>query len=83
MYSVRIRRGAVKDLARLPKDYVRLIRQHIRALANNPRPQDAKQLEGTTDYSMRVGVYRILYIINDDKRTVTVYRIKHRREAYR
>lgn len=83
MYNVRILRRAIKDLARFPKDYVRLIRQHIRALANNPRPQDAKQLEGTTDYSLRVGVYRVLYTIDDNNRIVTIYRIKHRREAYR
>ncbi|MBC8254677.1 MAG: type II toxin-antitoxin system RelE/ParE family toxin, partial [Ardenticatenia bacterium] len=34
-------------------------------------------------YSLRVGVYRILYDIDDDTRTVTIYRVKHRREAYR
>jgi len=30
-----------------------------------------------------VGVYRILYDIDDDAHIVTVYRVKHRREAYR
>jgi mRNA interferase RelE/StbE len=32
---------------------------------------------------LRVGVYRILYDVDDGARTVTVYRVKHRREAYR
>ncbi|MFN8455653.1 MAG: type II toxin-antitoxin system RelE/ParE family toxin [Anaerolineae bacterium] len=34
-------------------------------------------------YSLRVGVYRILYEIDDAARVVTIYRVKHRREVYR
>jgi len=83
MYSVRILRRAMKDIANLPKDYVRLVSEHIDRLQEDPRPPGAKKLRGTTDYSLRVGVYRILYDIDDNARIVTVYRVKHRREAYR
>jgi mRNA interferase RelE/StbE len=83
MYSVRVLRQAVKDIASLPKEYARLITEHIDRLQENPRPPDAKRLQGTTDYSLRVGVYRILYDIDDSTQSVTVYRVKHRREAYR
>ena len=83
MYSVRILRRAIKDIAHLPKGYTRLVSQHIDRLEGDPRPSDAKKLQGTTDYSLRVGVYRILYDIDDEARIITVYRVKHRREAYR
>jgi mRNA interferase RelE/StbE len=83
MYSVRILRQAIQDITDLPKDYARLVSQHIDRLADNPRPPDAKKLRGTTDYSLRVGVYRILYDIDDATCTITVYRVKHRRDAYR
>ena len=83
MYDVRILRRAIKDIADLPQDYARLVGQHIDRLAENPRPPDAKKLRGTSDYSLRVGVYRILYDIDDEAESVTVYRVKHRREAYR
>jgi mRNA interferase RelE/StbE len=83
MYSIRVLRRAIKDIANLPKGYARLLSQHIDGLEENPRPPDAKKLRGTTDYSLRVGVYRILYDIDDESCTVTVYRVKHRREAYR
>ncbi len=83
MYSVRILRRAIKDIADLPKGYAHLIGEHIDRLQENPRPPDAKKLRGTTDYSLRVGVYRILYDIDDTARMVTIYRIRHRREAYR
>ena len=83
MYSIRILRRAIKDIANLPKGYACLVSQHIDGLEENPRPPDVKKLRGTTDYSLRVGVYRILYDIDDESRTVTVYCVKHRREAYR
>jgi len=34
-------------------------------------------------YRIRVGVYRIIYEVDDAARVVTVYRIRHRREVYR
>jgi len=83
MYNIRILRRAIKDIAALPGDYARLVSQHIDQLEQNPRPRGAKKLRGEGAYSLRVGVYRILYDVDDEIRTVTVYRVKHRREAYR
>ncbi len=39
------------------------------------------QLEGI--FSARRGTYRVLYEIRDEHRQVVVYRIEHRRDAYR
>ncbi len=83
MYSVRILRRAIKEIASLPSDYARLAGQHVDQLVQNPRPRGAKKLRGEMAYSLRVGVYRILYDIDDESRTVTVYCVKHRRDAYR
>ncbi len=83
MYSVRILRRAMADIANLPQaDAGRLIRQ-VDALGENPRPPDTKKLQGGIGYRLRVGNYRVLYDIDDKTRSVTVYRVKHRREAYR
>ncbi len=73
----------MRDMSRLPSHYTRLVSQHIDELAENPRPLDSKRLRIRTDYSLRVGVYRILYRISDDERIVSVERVLHRREAYR
>jgi mRNA interferase RelE/StbE len=83
MYNVRVLRRAIKDIANLPKGYSRLVSQHIDRLEEDPRPPDAKRLRGRADYSLRVGVYRILYDIDGEAQVVTVYRVKHRHEAYR
>jgi mRNA interferase RelE/StbE len=83
MYQVELRRKAVKDLSNVPKEYARLIAHHIDGLSENPRLPDAKKLKGGVGCSLRVGVYRVLYDIDDAERKITIFRIKHRREAYR
>jgi len=83
MYEIDLRRAAYKDLASLPVDYSRLVVRHIDELGQNPRPPDAKKLKGDAGYSLRVGTYRVLYDIDDQAKTITIYRIKHRKEAYR
>ena len=83
MYQIELRRSAFKDLEDIPNDYARLIAQHIDTLEINPRPTDSKKLKGDAGYSLRVGTYRLLYDIDDKAKSVTIYRIKHRREAYR
>jgi mRNA interferase RelE/StbE len=82
MYNLSIRRAATKDLADLPQEYAILVSSHIDSLSQTPRPPDAKKLKGG-GYLLRVGVYRVLYDIDDKEQKVTIYRIKHRREAYR
>jgi mRNA interferase RelE/StbE len=83
MYQVELRRQAYKDLRSIPNDYAHLIAQHIDSLEDNPRPNDSKKLKGDAGFSLRVGTYRVLYDIDDESKIVTIYRIKHRREAYR
>ena len=82
-YSIRILRRAQKALARLPKrDYER-VRDAIRALAENPRPSGARKLRDREGWRIRVGVYRVIYEIDDADRVVTVLDIGHRGDIYR
>lgn len=83
MHQVELRRRAYKDLESIPKDYARLIAQHIDSLEKDPRPNDSKKLKGDAGYSLRIGTYRVLYNVDDKTKSITIYRIKHRREAYR
>ena len=83
MYELHVTRPALKDIASLPKEYAELVSRHIDELESNPRPPGSKRLQGRTDYSFRVGIYRILYEIDDERHIVTVFRVKHRRDVYR
>ncbi|MFB9637860.1 type II toxin-antitoxin system RelE family toxin [Streptomyces spiralis] len=45
---------------------------------------DVKKLSGHKDlYRLRVGVYRIAYMIDDGKLVILVVEVGHRREIYR
>ena len=57
----------------------------FRELADNPRPSGVVKLSGRMGpgWRVRVGEYRVLYRVDDDQYRVEIYRIKHRREAYR
>lgn len=47
-------------------------------------PRRAAKLAGTQDlWRIRVGDYRVVYVIADDVLVVTVVRAGHRREVYR
>jgi mRNA interferase RelE/StbE len=84
VYRLEIRQSAERDLRRLPQPlFVRLNRQ-ILALREDPRPSGAKKLKGRLEgWRVRVGQYRILYQIDDGAQTVTIARVRHRRDVYR
>ena len=59
------------------------IDRKILALAGTPRPSGCKKLKGYKDHwRIRAGDWRVLYIIDDEAKLVTITRIAHRREVY-
>jgi len=82
-YALRIKQSAQKELDALDDSLFARIDRKILALADDPRPAGCKKLSGFRDqWRIRIGVYRVLYLIEDAIVTVTVTRIAHRREAY-
>jgi mRNA interferase RelE/StbE len=60
----------------------RVIRK-VESLGHNPRPTGCKKLKGYKDqWRVRVGDWRVVYIIDDTAKLVSVTRIAHRREVY-
>nr|BAL59259.1 plasmid stabilization system protein [Candidatus Acetothermum autotrophicum] len=84
-YRILIESRAERELKALPPEIITRIDRKLQALAGNPRPRGTQKLRGREGegYRVRVGDYRILYQIDDAQKVVRVYRIKHRREAYR
>lgn len=82
-YTIHLEHRAERDLRRLPQDVVRRLDALFQQLAENPRPDGTVKLSGKTSsgWRVRVGDYRILYRIEGSR--IEVYRIKHRRDAYR
>lgn len=82
-YVVIIENKAQKEFMHLNPPFENAMKKMIDSLEKNPRPHGVKKLAGAKDgYRVRVGDYRILYVIDDKKKIVTVYRIRHRKDVY-
>ena len=69
---------------RLAPDVRKRLAPVIDRLADEPRPRGVAKLKGAEEsYRLRVGGYRILYELYDDRLAVLVIRVGHRREVYR
>ncbi|MFB3924215.1 MAG: type II toxin-antitoxin system RelE/ParE family toxin [Terriglobia bacterium] len=83
-YLVYLRPRVVRDLKSLPEEVKERVEQSVGRLSENPRPHGSKKLAGfENEWRLRVGDYRVLYLINDESKQVVVARVAHRREAYR
>lgn len=82
MYSIVIGRRAQKSIAGLPGDAGARVRAAILALGVEPRPPGCRKLTGRDEWRLRVGDFRVLYLINDPSRLVTVLAVGHRRDIY-
>ncbi|MHB8917716.1 MAG: type II toxin-antitoxin system RelE family toxin [Desulfocucumaceae bacterium] len=82
--EVIITKSARKDLAKLdPKSRERVL-EALYKMKANPKTVDFKKLEGSPDiWRLRVGDWRIIMRITEEKLVAYALRIKHRREAYR
>ncbi|MBI2069213.1 MAG: type II toxin-antitoxin system RelE/ParE family toxin [Elusimicrobia bacterium] len=84
MHRVFLERKAEKDLDGLPGHIREAAIKAIVNLEHNPRPAGSKKLKSEIrNWRLRISDYRILYEIDDRSKTVLIYRIKHRKEAYR
>ena len=82
-YAVRIKRSAEKELDQAAPDVFDRIVSALLALEAEPRPAGVKRLRGTGEYRLRVGAYRILYTIDDERRIVQIMAVGHRSDVYR
>ena len=85
--SERVERLFQKTLEKIPADYKTAIVVAVRLLKTNPRPQGkrTKKLTGelivsrfTAEYRLRVGPYRVLYDIDDQRKKVILLKLAKR-----
>ncbi|MHA1651696.1 MAG: type II toxin-antitoxin system RelE family toxin [Candidatus Helarchaeota archaeon] len=55
----------------------------IRKLAINPLIGKPLRGELIGKWSLRVGNYRIIYVINENTRIITLFSVKHRKKMYK
>ena len=82
-YTVHIKASAEREMASLPKPVFHAVSQKILDLESNPRPQRCKKLSGRQEYRVRVGDYRVLYVVSDATRMIEIVAVGNRKDVYR
>lgn len=83
MYKISVLPQAQKDLDDLETKIFNQIKNKIYLLSENPYPAGCLKLTAEEGYRLRTGDYRILYRIDNREKVIYIYRIKHRKEAYK
>ena len=82
-YAVEVKHAARKELDGLPDTVLARVVRHIESLGDLPRPAGCKKLKGYRDqWRIRIGVWRVVYLIDDTLKLVSIVRIAHRRDVY-
>lgn len=82
-YAVELKPSARKELESLPDNVLTRVFSKLEALTFDARPAGCKKLKGYKDqWRIRVGDWRVVNIVDDKARLVSVTRIAHRREVY-
>jgi mRNA interferase RelE/StbE len=82
-YKLFIKKDAEKEIRSLPKADIKRVVKKILSLPNNPRPSGCEKLKGEEGYRIRQGVYRIVYSVDDNEKSIAIVKVGHRREVYR
>jgi mRNA interferase RelE/StbE len=82
-YLVQFHPRAAKEFAALDRQVQPHILAEIESLSPDPFRHGSIQLKGERARRIRVGDYRVIYDVDTHTRIVTIFRVRHRSEAYR
>ena len=83
-YRIEFRPAALRDLRRVPKPFKDRLMMAISALADTARPPGSVRLRGPEGFHrVRIGDYRIVYLIRDRVLLICIVRVGHRKDVYR
>jgi mRNA interferase RelE/StbE len=83
-YRIVFTPAARRQLAALDASTRRRVARRIEALGTEPRPAGAEMLTGGDgEARIRVGDWRVIYVVRHDELVVLVIKIGHRSDIYR
>jgi len=80
-YDIKIKPKAIKQLEKLPKEITERILRKVVFIKETPQ-SFMKKLESKNIWSLRVGDYRVLIDIYEDKKLMEIIKVGHRKEIY-
>ena len=83
-YVITFARSARKELEVLDSSVVKRIFSKIEGLGEHPRPAGCSKLQGEDKlWRIRIGNYRVIYVVDDLRKQVDIVTVKHWKDAYR
>jgi mRNA interferase RelE/StbE len=83
-FKIEWKASASRELKRLDQSVLPRIYEAVRFLATNPYPQGCRKLQGCDSvYRIRVGDYRVLYEVVEQRLIIEIVRVRHRKDVYR
>ena len=53
-------------------------------MAENPKPRGCEKLAGYSNrFRIRQGNYRVVYLVDDQRREITIFKVGDRKDVYR
>ena len=84
MWKLEFSRDAVKALVRMPRDQAVRVRRKLDELARDPTTApNVKKLTEHPGFRLRVGDWRVVYLLENDRLVVQIIRIAPRGEVYK
>ena len=85
MYTIAYTKEAAKSLQRMPHNIAQLTREKLEMIAVEPYADhpNAKKLQGREGYRLRVGDWRVIYKIQNERLIIVVLKIAARGEIYK
>lgn len=82
-YHIIVTPRAHKSFRRMSRDILVRVSHAIDALETDPRPPGSRKLQGFNLWRIKIGDYRVIYRIEDERLVVTVVNAGHRSSIYR
>jgi mRNA interferase RelE/StbE len=82
-YKITFKKSVAMDLRKIANPDVKRILRRVDELADDPRGLGCTKLSAQERYRVRVGLYRIIYEIQDTELVVQVVKVGHRSHVYK
>lgn len=82
-YTIEFNTGIEKRLSKIDRHDLERIIEKIDQLGLEPRPRWTEKLKGRLGYRIAIGNYRVVYVIDDAKKLVTIVEVDDRKDIYR
>jgi len=83
-FKIKWKSSSERDLKKIDRQYILKILKAAESLTENPFPVQSRKLKDSeSSYRLKIADYRVIYQVDSPKKVITIFHIRHRKDAYR